>query len=733
MVNKKYIYRGMCMKIISLNTDTTTYQMGVNDQGFLLHLYYGPKLDCDMSNALAYYVRGMSGVPYDCRESGNFSCDVMPMEMPCWGNGDYRSPAMSIRDSVGISALDLRYVSHKFLQGKDKIPGLPSAYGTNQVECCQILLTDYSLELDVILCFGIFKKENVITKNILLKNNSSSSIFINKCLTATLDFIDGSFDLIHFHGRHMMERIPERVSVSHSMEKIGSRRGISSHQENPFVILADKTANENSGLCYGMSFMYSGNFSVEAQRDQFEQTRLQMGLLDERLDYELLPKESFYTPEVIMACSADGFNQLSQIYHHFIRNNVCRGKYKNSPRPILINNWEATYFDFTGDKIIAIAKQAKALGIEMMVLDDGWFGSRNSDMAGLGDWQVNETKLGCSMKKMVDSINDIGLKFGLWIEPEMVNEDSDLYRNHPDYAFVIKGRKPVLGRNQLVLDFSRKEVVDCIFGQICQVLDSANIEYIKMDMNRCISDVCTSLDGNQNYGTIVHNYVLGVYNFLDRLLERYPNLLIEGCSSGGGRFDAGMLYYTPQIWCSDNTDPIERLTIQNGTSFGYPVSAVSAHVSASPNHQTGRVTDIATRGIVAMSGNLGYELDLTAISESEKNEIINQIQTYKNDWNTIHNGKYFRHESDDLNKGYISWNFVSKEQESAIINVVDIATHANRPVYYAKCLGLLDKAIYICLENDKEYSGAALRYIGIPVPIEAKEYGAFQFHLHIKE
>lgn len=446
-------------------------------------------------------------------------------------------------------------------------------------------------------------------------------------------------------------------------------------------------------------------------------------------EYSLKQGDVFHAPEVALAYAEDGLTSLSQKYHKLIRDNVCRGIYKNAPRPVLINNWEATYFDFDGSKIIQIAKQAAELGVEMLVLDDGWFGKRNSDLSGLGDWFVNEEKMGGTLASVVDQVNALGMKFGIWIEPEMVSEDSDLYRAHPDYAFQIPGKPPVLGRNQLVLDFSRKEVVDCVFDQITAVLDSANIAYIKMDMNRSIMDVYTALEGNQNQGAILYQYVLGVYDFLERLITRYPQILLEGCSGGGGRFDAGMLYYTPQIWCSDNTDAIERIKIQHGTSFGYPVSTVGSHVSAVPNHQTGRVTNITTRAAVAMAGSFGYELDLNIVSEEEKEMVKTQIADCKKYWNLTHEGLYYRLHDPLENPEAAAWEFVSEDKREALLTVVTLDTHCNPPANYVKLKGLNPDAMYRVEGKSEQYSGSALMYGGIPIPFLMNEYQAWQLHL----
>lgn len=721
------------MQLITLNTKNTTYQMAVNEKGFLLHIYYGPSAKADMRNLLTYSFRGGHGTPYDYKENPVFSCDFSPQEYSCQGSGDYRNHAFRMHKPDGTAGCDLRYREHCFQDRKYRIPSLPASYGEEGVQTCKIVLEDTFAGIEVILKYGIFYEEDVITRSVEVHNTGRTDIYLNKVMSASLDFLTGDFDLIHFYGRHNNEMNPERTKIGHEAIAIGSRRGVSSHQHNPFCILAGCDTGEDQGPCYGMSFMYSGNFKLEAEQDQYSQTRIQMGISDEMFDYCLRVEEIFYAPEVIMAYSDNGLAPLSHIYHRFIREHVCRGKYKNIRRPILVNNWEATYFHFTGEKLIEIAREAKNLGIEMFVLDDGWFGARDWDDKGLGDWVVNEEKMGGNLASVVEQINQLGLKFGLWIEPEMVNENSDLYRRHPDWALQIPGKKPVLGRTQLVLDFTRKEVRDAIFDQIVKVIDSANIEYIKMDMNRSLCDVCSRGAEYQNFGELIYKYVLGVYEFIERLENRYPEMLIEGCSSGGARFDAGMMYYTPQIWASDNTDAIERLNVQYGASFGYPVSVVGSHISAVPNHQNGRITDINTRAVVAMSGNFGYELDLTKLEEEDKSKIKEQINAFKKDWNLIHNGTYYRVTGCRERNEYVAWNMVSEDRKEALLNVVTTNTHGNRLVPYVKCKGLNKNKMYFCEETGNSYAGAVLTAIGIPLPEISGEYKAFQFHFYQKE
>ncbi|WP_270840752.1 alpha-galactosidase [Mediterraneibacter faecis] len=715
-------------RIFTLQTKNTTYQMQVDRYGFLLHLYYGKKTDGCMDYLLTYYDRGFSGNPYDAGEDRTYSMDTLPQEFPCYGNGDFRSTAFAVENADGSMSCDLRYKSHKIFDGKYNLEGLPAVYASEEeAQTLEILMEDPVTGVKVVLLYGVLPAQDIITRSVCVKNESSGKIYLNKIESASLDFLYGDYELLTFYGRHAMERNVQRVPVVHGTQKIGSVRGTSSHQYNPMMILAEKETTEDKGNCYAMSFVYSGCFQGEVLKDQLNQTRMMLGLQEEAFRYPLETGEKFQAPEVILSYSSEGMNRLSQNLHHCIRQHICRGKYKEEIRPILINSWEAAYFDFTGDTIYELAKAAKEVNIDMLVMDDGWFGKRDDDNSGLGDWFVNEKKLGGTLGNLIKRINDLGVKFGIWIEPEMVSEDSDLYRKHPDWALTVPGRNPVRSRNQLVLDFSRKEVVDAIYDQICKVLDQGNIEYVKWDMNRSLMDVYSSVTRDQ--GRVLHDYVLGLYDFLERLVQRYPNLLIEGCSGGGGRFDAGMMYYTPQIWCSDNTDAIDRLRIQYGTSFGYPVSVVGSHVSAVPNHQTGRKTPLHTRGVVAMSGTFGYELNLMKLSEEEKQEIREQIAEYKSYASIIQNGLYYRL-SNPTTEEICAWEFVhtdEKEQSKVLLNIVMQVIHGNMTVNYVKLQGLEETAVYREEKSGKRYTGAALMYGGMPLPIEPGEYQAYQY------
>ena len=591
-------------------------------------------------------------------------------------------------------------------------------------------MQDPVTKVSVYLLYGVLPEYDVITRSARVVNNGKKKAYLEKIQPACLDFVNGEFDLISFYGRHAMERNFQRVPVAHGIMCIGSRRGTSSHQYNPMMMLAERETTEDTGSCYAMSLLYSGGFKGEVERDQFNQTRIQLGLYEERFSYPLEPGDEFLVPEVVMTYSRQGLSKLSQNLHGCFRYHLCRGKYRDVVRPILVNSWEASYFDFDGEAIYQLARQASELGIEMLVLDDGWFGNRDDDNSSLGDWYANEEKLGESLESLIKRINDLGVKFGIWIEPESVNEDSALFKRHPDWAMRIPGRNPVRARNQLVLDFSRKEVVDSIFEQICDVLDKGNIEYVKWDMNRGLADIYSC--GTEEQGKVLHDYVLGLYDFLERLVQRYPNILIEGCSGGGGRFDAGMLYYTPQIWCSDNTDAVDRVRIQYGTSFGYPVSSVGSHVSAVPNHQTGRVTSLATRSVTAMAGTFGYELDLGRLSEEEKQEIRRQVADYHRYAPLILNGLYYRL-TNPFEQTVGAWQFISKDQSQVLLYAVMLEVHGNMTVDYVKLKGLKSGCMYREQVSGRLYSADALMEAGIPLPVAFGEYDAYQMYFELDE
>ncbi len=725
-------------RIFTLQTKQTTYQMKVDNFGFLLHLYYGAKVSGEMDYLLTYYDRGFSGNPNDVGNNRTYSMDVLPQEYPTLGTGDYRNSAFVLRNHDESACCDLRYAGHEIREGKYELPGLPAVYAKpEEAQTLEIVLEDAVSKVRVRLLYGVLEDEDIITRSVKITNYGTEYIVVEKASSACLDFITGEYDLLSFYGRHAMERNLQRARIGHGSQCIGSRRGTSSHQYNPAVIVAGKNTTEDIGDCYGMVFVYSGNFLCEAEQDQFDQTRILMGLQRDLFNYPLESGETLVVPETILCYSGRGFGDLSMKYHRCIRNHICNGARSRRksgetgfiPRPVLVNSWEAAYFNFTGETIVDLAKDAAQLGIDMVVMDDGWFGKREDDNSGLGDWQVNEKKLGCSLGELVRRVNEEGVKFGIWIEPEMISEDSDLYREHPDWAMQNPGRNPARGRNQLVLDFSREDVREHIFDQICRVLDQGNIEYIKWDMNRSLTDFY-SVETRQ--GKVSYDFVIGLYDFMEKLLAKYPQLMIEGCSGGGGRFDAGMMYYTPQIWCSDNTDAVDRLRIQYGTSFFYPMSTVSAHVSAVPNHQTGRITSLRTRGIVAMTGAFGYELSLGKLSAEEKEEIREQIRQYKEFEPLISTGDYYRL-SNPFEDACAAWMFVSKDRKRVLLHVVLLENHGNMIVNYVRLKELLPDVVYEEEGSGKRYCGCALMQAGIPIPVEMGEYLAYQFVFTAKE
>ena len=712
--------------LFTLQTLDSTYQMKVDDHGVLLHTYYGAAADeTDFSYLIGPEDRGFSGQPGDEKKNRTYSMDYYPLEYPVQGNGDFRVKALKAGFEGEVPALDLRFVSYEQGKGKYSIPGLPALFEAEaeEAETLKITLKDRVEEIYVTLFYGIFEKKNIITRAASIENRSGKNVVLKRALSLCLDFMEGDMDLIHFYGKHAGERQFERRNLPHGITEISSSRGTSSHHHNPFVILCDRDTTEDFGNAYGISFIYSGGFRIQMEKDQVDGIRLVCGIDDEEFLWKLAPGESFVTPEAALSYSENGLTALSDQFQKAYHANLIRSPWKDKKRPTLVNNWEATYFGFDAEKLLKIAGEAADLGLDMLVLDDGWFGKRDDDNSGLGDWFVNERKLGCTMKELVDRVNALGLKFGIWLEPEMVSEDSELYRMHPDWVLQIPGREPNRSRNQLVLDLSRKEVREYMKKFINDTLSCANISYVKWDMNRSVDNVYSAADPTLSQGAVRHKYVLGLYEVMEDMLIRHPDLLLEGCSGGGGRFDAGMLYYAPQIWCSDNTDAIERLRIHYGTSFGYPMSSVSAHVSVCPNHQNGRVTPFKTRGICAMQGSFGYELDLSKLSEEDKAEARRQIAVYNENWELFQSGSYYRLNSPMENHDYTAWSYVSKDQRKASLSVIYTDLHGNPKPVRVKLKGLKKDASYDV--GGTVYTGAALMRGGLLIPKPACNYDSY--------
>ena len=714
----------------TLHTRNTTYQMKVWDHSVLLHAYYGPRLsEVDLSYLLRCKDRGFSPNPNEAGSDRTFSLDTLPQEYSTCGVGDYRLPSIELELPSGSRTADLRYISGQVKRGKYCLEGLPAFHGSEEEwETLSVVLRDNAAQVEVELLYGVLEKYDLITRAVRVKNVGSEAVRLCRCASLCLDLTRADLDFITFDGAHVMERCPSRAPLRPGIQSVDSVRGASSHQHNPFVILCDRDAGEDYGLCYGAMLLYSGNFQAAAEADQFENARLVMEINPYHFTWTLAPGAIFTAPEAAMVCSPCGFGQMSRQFHKDIRKNLIRDPWAERRKPVLINHWEATETHFTAGRLVEIARDAPGLGLELFVMDDGWFGARDDDNAGLGDWVVNEEKLPGGLEALVERIKALGLSFGIWIEPEMVNEDSALYRAHPDWILNVPGRRPSRGREQLVLDFSRRDVRDHIYGQIKKVLASADISYVKWDMNRSLTEVWSAALPADRQGEVYHRYVLGVYDFAERLRRDFPHILIEGCCGGGGRFDGGMLYYTPQIWCSDNTDAVDRLRIQYGTSFCYPVSAMGAHVSAVPNGTTGRMTPMETRGVAAMHGAFGYEMDLSKCTPEEKDTIRRQTAYFKAHYELIQNGDYYRLSTPFRNGPYTAWEHVSHDRREALVSLVTGVFHGAPPFLTLRIKGL-DPALRYRINGEGSWPGDVLMQAGWPLPILQGDYQSLQLYL----
>lgn len=687
-----------------------------------------------MAHGIVNLDRGFSGNPYEADRDRTFSLDVLPQEYTAEGNGDYRIQGIEAEHEDGSHILQLKYDSYQIRKGKYALAGMPAMFaGEDEAETLEITLKDELSGVCVKLLYGVIWDCDIITRAVEVVNRGKASVTLRRVMSAELDFPRRPMDMIHFYGRHSMERLTERQPLRHGIQSVESKRGISSHHHNPAVIFCDRTATEDYGECFGITFVYSGNFICQAELDQVEQTRVVMGIHPYQFAWTLKPGESFVSPEAAMSFSGTGLETLSHHFHDGFREHLIRSSFVKKPRPILVNNWEATYFEFDEQKLYDIAKAAKEVGIEMFVLDDGWFGKRDSDYTGLGDWYVNEEKIHGGLPKLVDKIRKLGLKFGIWLEPEMVSEDSDLYRRHPDWCLRVPGRLPVRSRSQLNLDVTKKEVRDYIMEQIFKVIDSCQADYIKWDVNRALGNVFSQGVEAGRQGEVFHRHMLGVYDMMERLIARYPNLLFETCAGGGGRFDAGMLYYSPQIWCSDNTDAADRLEIHYGTSFFYPISTFGAHVSVCPNHQTGRTTSLRTRGTVAGSGTFGYELDLGHMDDEEKKAATAQIVQFKAAEGLVQTGDYYRLSAPGDRSNSVFWEFVSKDKKDVLVSGVVLRSEVNPPVHFLRFRGLMSDKLYREKESGETYLGIVLMKAGLAVPVTSEDYEAVAYRFEVVE
>lgn len=698
-------------KTTHLRGKNISYIMAESEDGDLLHFYFGKKLsDYDYSQMTdeSDEIWGFA--------TNKFPLDVYPQEYPSYGYTDLRNGAYEVINKNGNAVSKLSVREYKIHSGETAVvEGMPCLFkGDKNADTLEVVLEDKNIDLEVRLFYTVFDEYDIIARNAVIVNKADSSIKLTKAYSANLDLPIGDYDMIHFAGSWGRERDMLRTPLKMGMKaEAENARGGSGHQVNPFVMIASSDADECHGDVYGFSLIYSGNHSSVAKTDQFGGLRVQQGINPHQFEWELKSGGEFYTPQTVICYSDNGFGQMSREYHDVYRNNLMKSKWVNKKRPILINNWEGTYFDFTEEKLLSMAEKAKAVGLDLFVLDDGWFGKRNNDKCSLGDWKVNKDKLPSGIDGLAKKMNDIGLKFGLWFEPEMISPDSDLYRAHPDWAVSVPERTPVEIRHQLLLNLSRDEVCDYVINALSDVLANANIGYVKWDMNRQITDM--------PYLGFNHAYTLGYYKVMSAVTSSFPDVLFEGCSAGGGRFDAGVLAYMPQIWASDNSDAISRLKIQYSTSMCYPVSSISTHVTASPNHQVGRVTSLKTRADVAYAGTFGYELDITKATDEEFEEIKQQIEFSRHMQQLVLDGDFYRLQS-PYDGNYCSWEIVSKDKKQVFLFAGKILAVAQTKNATVKLQGLDADKKYKNIQTGKIYGGDMLMYKGIRINYKMKDF-----------
>lgn len=702
--------------------EKVSYIFRVLANGQLGHIYYGKRISDrdDFGGLIEYAKRDMAPCAYE----GNhcFSLEHLKQEYPTYGSGDMRYGAYEMEFKDGSRIVDFQYQSHLIFPGKRGLEGLPATYVEAESEAVslEVTLEDALTGAQMVLSYTVYEEMPVITRNTCFFCNGETFTLLN-AMSGCLDLPEKEYELVELSGAWSRERHVSSRELDYGIQSIYSMRGCSSHQFNPFLALKRRAADEHAGEVMGFSLVYSGDFLAQAEVDTFDVTRVTMGIHPNEFSWELKPGERFQTPEMVMVYSDSGLNGMSQTYHRLYRTRLARGYWRDRVRPILINNWEATYFDFNEERILEMAEKAAELGIEMFVLDDGWYGKRNHAAASLGDWHVNEEKLPGGLKRLADRIEAMGMKFGLWIEPEMVNKDSDMFREHPDWLLADRRRNYCHSRNQYVLDFSKQEVVDNIYGQLEKVLREGRISYVKWDMNRSFSEVFSSGRDRKSQGKVRHRYILGVYSLYERLIREFPHILFESCASGGARFDPGMLYYAPQAWTSDNTDAVDRIKIQYGTSYVYPISSIGSHVSAAPNHQNFRNTLIETRANVAYFGTFGYELDITALDTQQLEKIRGQVAFMKKHRELIQFGTFYRLKSPFLHNSS-AWMVVSPDRTEALAAYYRILEPVHGPFERIRLDGLAETWDYMVEEQFARgnadlgaHFGDELMYVGLSV------------------
>ena len=700
-----------------LFNDKISYIMAVLPNGQMGQLYFGKRIHQreDYSYLLEMMARPMGSYVFE--NDRTLSLEHVKQEYGVYGSTDYRCPAVEILQENGSRISDFCYKSHTVSGGKPKLKGLPATYteSDSEAETLTLVLEDKVTGIELELLYTLFAGSGIIARSARFLNCGKKPVHLLKAMSLCMDLPDHDYDWIQFSGAWARERYPKKRRLETGIQSVGSMRGHSSHEHNPFVILKRPTADEFQGEVIGFSLIYSGNFLAQAEVDTHDTTRVLLGINPEWFDWKLEPGEEFQTPEAVMVYTDRGMNDMSQTFHRLFQKRLARGYWRDRERPILINNWEATYFDFTEERIVEIAKKAKEQGIELFVLDDGWFGKRTSERAGLGDWKANPERLPEGITGLAQKVEELGMKFGLWFEPEMVNKDSDLYREHPDWILSVPERRQSQGRYQYVLDFSRKEVVDYIYDRMAEILGSGKVSYVKWDMNRSITECWSAALPADRQGEVFHRYILGVYDLYDRLNTAFPEVLFESCASGGGRFDPGLLYYAPQGWASDDTDAAERLKIQYGTSYCYPISSIGAHVSASPNHQIMRSTPLYTRANVACFGTFGYEMDLNRLTAEEQEEVKRQTAFMKKYRSVLQFGSFYRLES-PFEGNVTAWMSVSGDRKTAVVGWYRTLNGINMGYTRVKLRGLEPDSVYRVSADGAlrgEYYGDELMNVGL--------------------
>ena len=686
-------------KTFSLHTPNSSYLISIGEQNYLVHQYYGKRLSDDVTDL---YRRGWHAAFYPDlpNTQEGFSPDLVPMEYSTFGCGDMRVSALEIRNADGNTATDIRYTAHRIKQGKEPIPGMPSLFLGDPAEA-------QTLEIDAVDCvtgalvtlyYTVFEQLDVITRRVKITNTGKAPLWLENVKSTCVDLHTSDYDLVHLWGAWGKERTVERRPLMHGIQTVSSRRGVSGHSHNPFAALAQREATEESGEVFGFNLVYSGNFSIHTEVDGENCARLVMGIQEEGFGWELRPGDCFDAPEAVMVYSDSGLGGMSRTFHRLYNRHLITPRWQMEKRPLLINSWEAAYFDFDEEKLYDFAVRAKEMGIEMLVMDDGWFGRRNDDRTSLGDWYVNEDKLHGGLKKLVDRVHALGMKFGIWFEPEMISPDSDFYRAHPDWCIHVPNRAQSISRWQYLLDISRKEVRDHVWAQMDKILSENSIDYVKWDFNRNFTEAGSAALDAQHQPELNHRFTLGTYDLQNRLVTNYPDILLENCSGGGGRFDPAMLYYAPQIWCSDNTDPIERLTIQFGTSLCYPAGTMGAHVSAS------RRTGVQTKGNIALWGTHGYELDPNRYTPEEKEIVKKQVADYHKYYDLIHQGELYRLVTPTDNPYWCAWEIVAADGSEALVTIVNMRQQP-RNGRFLRLRGLHPKTKYRCEAPGSMYDG----------------------------